>query len=557
VPVKPEQRWEGDQLVLRVPLSPQRSESPARLQAVLAPPGDRAGAQIGFALTGGWPAVAAAAPPATGTDPGNPPAGTAAGTAAGVAGAGAAPATPAAAGGLSGAGADSAVGATPVSLQMAFILAFAGGVLLNLMPCVFPVLSLKVLGFASHAHHRRALVAGGLAYSAGVIASFVGLAALMLGLRAAGASLGWGFQLQSPPFVAALALLFMLIGLNLAGVYEFGKFAPDSACTAHLKRPIADHALTGVLAVLIASPCTAPFMGGALGMALTQPTPQALAIFAMLGAGMAAPYLLLACWPRAAHWLPRPGAWMARFKALMAFPMFATVIYLVWVLGQQAGIDGAVALLAVLLVLAFAAWVYGTTAGRPGRWVWRGGAAALSLGFLAWAWPLLTHEMSGQPAVDTASVRAPAGTLQWESWSPERVEQARAEGRPVFVDFTAAWCVTCQFNKRVTLAQREVQDDFLRKGVLMLRADWTLRDERITRELNRLGRSGVPVYALYGPGQAQPRILSEILSVAQVREAIAGWPAVPSLPAQGPGAAADTLASVTRGTPAQPLRSTP
>jgi thiol:disulfide interchange protein/DsbC/DsbD-like thiol-disulfide interchange protein len=557
---KPEQRWDGDQLVMRVPLSPQRSESPVTLQAVLAAPGDRAGVQIGFGLAGGWPAAAAGAGPATGADPGAPAGGVDATTAGSTAGTGSAAGTAGTTAAATTSAAPDAgnIGATPVSLRMAFILAFAGGVLLNLMPCVFPVLSLKVLGFASHAHQRRSLVAGGLAYSAGVIASFVGLAALMLGLRAAGAGLGWGFQLQSPPFVAALAVLFMLIGLNLAGLFEFGKFAPNSACTAHLKRPIGDHALTGVLAVLIASPCTAPFMGGALGMALTQPTPQALAIFAMLGAGMAAPYLVLACWPRAARWLPRPGAWMVRFKALMAFPMFATVIYLVWVIGQQAGIDGAAALLALLLVIAFAAWVHGTTVGRRGRWAWRGGAALLSLGFLAWAWPLLTHEVSGDAAAATTASRAPAGAVQWEPWSVERVEQARAEGRPVFVDFTAAWCVTCQFNKRVTLSRQEVQADFASKGVLLLRADWTRRDERITQELNRLGRSGVPVYALYGPGQAQPRILSEILSVAQVREAIAGWPAAVALPAQAvPDRAGEQLAAAAPGAPVTAPRSTP
>ena len=550
---KPEQRWEGDQLVMRVPLSPQRSESPARLQAVLAAAGDKAGVQIGFTLAGGWPAAAAGANPATTADPqapaggAAPTAGTAPATAGGTAAAATAPPAPDAGN----------IGATPVSLQMALVLAFAGGVLLNLMPCVFPVLSLKVLGFAAHAHHRRTLVAGGLAYSAGVIASFVGLAALLLMLRAAGAGMGWGFQLQSPPFVAALAVLFMLIGLNLAGVFEFGKFAPSSACTAHLRRPVADHALTGVLAVLIASPCTAPFMGGALGLALTQPTPQALSIFAMLGVGMAAPYLLLACWPQAARWLPRPGAWMARFKALMAFPMFATVIYLVWVIGQQAGIDGAAALLALLLVLAFAAWVHGSTVGRRGRWAWRSGAALLSLGLLAWAWPLLTHEVSGSAAGAATASRSPAGAVQWEPWSAERVEQARAEGRPVFVDFTAAWCVTCQFNKRLTLSHREVQADFANKGVLLLRADWTRRDERITKELNRLGRTGVPVYALYGPGQAAPRILSEILSVAQVRAAIAGWPVAASVPAQGADRPAETLAAAAPAAPVPTPRSTP
>ena len=227
-----------------------------------------------------------------------------------------------------------------IGLAAALLFALIGGALLNLMPCVFPVLSLKVMGFAAHAGDRRALALGGLAYTAGVVLSFVGLAALLLVLRAGGEQLGWGFQLQSPAVIAVLAALFTLIGLNLAGVFEFGSVLPSGLATLRARHPLVDSLLTGVLAVAVASPCTAPFMGASLGLAATLPAAPALAIFAALGLGMALPYLGASLWPGLARALPRPGAWMARFKVLMAFPMFATVVWLLWVLGQQSGIDG-------------------------------------------------------------------------------------------------------------------------------------------------------------------------------------------------------------------------
>jgi thiol:disulfide interchange protein len=398
--------------------------------------------------------------------------------------------------------------------------------LLNLMPCVFPILSLKVLGFAQHGADRRALVGGGLAYTAGVVISFVALAALLLALRAGGEQLGWGFQLQSAPFVAALALLFTLIGLNLSGVFEFGGVLPGNLAAMRARHPLVDHGLTGVLAVAVASPCTAPFMGVALGVALTQPAPLALAIFAALGLGMAAPYLAASLWPGAARLLPRPGVWMLRFKGLMAFPMFATVVWLIWVLGQQVGIDGAAAMLGVLVAVAFAAWALGSPGfGRIARTAF-GALALVVLGAsVAWAWPSLR-----EPAVSAAgsSPLQPTGHAAsgaaWQPWSHEAVNSALAEGRPVFVDFTAAWCVTCQFNKRTTLADASVMADLKAKRVVLLRADWTRRDEAITTELARLGRNGVPVYALYTPGaNSEPQLLSEILSVAEVRTAMARW----------------------------------
>ncbi len=480
---KPQVDWVGDRWTARVPLDPQRSESPATLPVVLVGDGQAAGLQVAVAVTTPWPALAAlpgAAAPALGDAVVLPPA--------------------AAGGG--------------VGFGLALVFALLGGALLNLMPCVFPVLSLKVFGFAAHAHDRRGLLAGGLAYTVGVVLSFVALAALLLALRAGGEQLGWGFQLQSPLFVAALAALFTLIGLNLAGVFEFGSVLPARWSAARARHPMVDSLLTGVLAVAVASPCTAPFMGASLGVAVTMPAAQALAVFAALGLGMAAPYLLASAWPALARALPRPGPWMAHFKALMAFPMFATVIWLVWVLGQQAGIDGVAGLLGALLALAFVAWALGSPAlGRKARTGFGVLAVLLLAGALSWALPTLR-------TVDNASA-APAES-GWEAWSPERVAELRAAGRPVFVDFTAAWCVTCQYNKRTTLADAAVQADFRARNVALLRADWTRRDPRISAELARLGRSGVPVYALYAPGAAGPRLLSEILGVAEVKDALAG-----------------------------------
>ena len=475
--------WDGARWRVRVPLSDQRVDAPARMDAVLVAAGAKAGVRVGFDIAGSWPA------------PGSTPA-------------------------PAGVAAPSAAGsAAPLGLGLALLFALIGGAILNLMPCVFPVLSLKVLGFAAHADDRRAHAISGLAYTLGVVLSFVALAALLLALRAGGEQLGWGFQLQSPVVIAVLAALFTLIGLNLAGVFEFGSVLPSSLATLQAKHPVLDSFLTGVLAVAVASPCTAPFMGASLGLAVTLPAAQALAVFAALGLGMALPYLAASLWPAVARALPRPGAWMARFKVLMAFPMFATVIWLVWVIGQQVGIDGAAALLAVLLALAFIAWALGTPGiGRIGRAAFGAFGALAFAAALSWMLPAL-HAAAATAGAARSSESGESGSA-WEPWSEQRVAELRAAGKPVFVDFTAAWCVTCQYNKRSTLADAAVMADFAARGVVLLRADWTRRDPAITAALAAFGRNGVPVYALYGRDGA-PHLLSEILSVGEVREALA------------------------------------
>ena len=402
------------------------------------------------------------------------------------------------------------------ALLMALLGGLIGGLILNLMPCVFPVLAIKVMGFAKHASNRRAHRQAGLAYTAGVVLSFLALGGLLLALRAAGEQLGWGFQLQSPAVVAALAALFTLIGLNLAGVFEFGQFAPGRLAALQLRHPAADAFLTGVLAVAIASPCTAPFMGASLGFAVDMPAAQALLVFAALGVGMALPYLAASWIPAVVGWLPRPGAWMDTFKRGMAFPMFATVAWLVWVLGQQSGIDGAGALLVLLVAGSAVVWAL-TLRGRT-RWVLASILIAASAGLISLIGSNITQSQE-TPALAATDSIAPAAPNTWQPWSAERVAELNASGQPVFVDFTAAWCVTCQYNKRTTLANAAVLSDFAARNVALLRADWTRRDPLITQALAQLGRSGVPVYVLYAPGKA-PVVMTEILSADEVHGAL-------------------------------------
>ena len=406
------------------------------------------------------------------------------------------------------------------SLALALVFALAGGLLLNLMPCVFPVLGIKVMGFVRHAHgDARALWIQGAVFSAGVLLSFLVLAGLLLALRAGGTELGWGFQMQSPAFVTLLAALFLLMALNLFGVFEWGGFAQSMTSSVSAEGRYADAFLAGVLATVVATPCTAPFMGAAVGFTLAQPAAISLAIFAMLGVGMALPVLALSFFPAALKKLPKPGPWMETFKQVMAFPLFATVIWLAWVLGAQAGNDAVLALLAGLLVLAIGAWIHGRWARSEGmaRFVFAGLFAAAGL-WLAWPGTVTA------PNEARAALPRP-GEIAWQPWSPERLAELRAAGTPVFVDFTAAWCVTCQVNKRVALNRDEVVKALAERGVVALKADWTNNDPRITEALAELGRNALPVYALYAPGQAQPTLLPEVLTASLVVNEISKLPA--------------------------------
>ena len=406
----------------------------------------------------------------------------------------------------------------------ALALAFVGGILLNLMPCVFPILGIKVMGFVEHAHGEpRAMRVQGIAFTIGVLLSFLALAGLMLALRAGGTQLGWGFQLQSPVVVMLLATLFLVLALNLSGVFEWGAFAQSMTSNLSARGRYADAFLSGVLATVVATPCTAPFMGAAVGYTLTQSAAMSLAVFATLGAGMALPVLALALFPALLRRLPKPGAWMETFKQVLAFPLYATVAWLAWVLGAQAGNDAVFALLGGLVLVAMAAWLYGRWGRLHG--LWRSGVAAAfaALGLLV-AWP---GAIAPADATDAAPV-ARAGELPWQAWSPERVRELTAAGQPVFVDFTAAWCVTCQVNKRVALHNEAVRKAFASRNVAALRADWTRQDPRITAALAQLGRNAVPVYALYIPGEDAPHLLPELLTPALVLERILKLPAAPA-----------------------------
>jgi thiol:disulfide interchange protein DsbD len=395
------------------------------------------------------------------------------------------------------------------STLAALAFALMGGILLNLMPCVFPVLGIKVMGFVQHAHgDARAMRLQGVIFAAGVVLSFLALAGVMLALRAGGSQLGWGFQLQSPAVVTLLAVLFFVLALNLSGVFEWGAFAQSLTSNLSARGRYADAFLAGVLAAVVATPCTAPFMGAAVGFTLTQTTGLALAVFGMLGVGMALPVLLLALFPALLRRMPRPGPWMEVFKQVLAFPLYATVAWLAWIVGAQAGNDAVFALLAGLVLVAMGAWMYGRAEHAPG--IWRAAVAAiLAIAGIALAWPGAS-QAPGEAAV------ARAGELPWQAWSPERVRELTAQGKPVFVDFTAAWCVTCQVNKRLALNTEAVIKAFADRGVVALRADWTRQDPRITAALSELGRNAVPVYALYLPGTERPLLLPEVLTASLV-----------------------------------------
>ena len=409
----------------------------------------------------------------------------------------------------------------PLTLLLALGLAFVGGMVLNLMPCVFPVVSLKILAFMQHSGDEpRRVRLHGLSFAGGVLLAFWILAGLLLALRTAGEEIGWGFQLQSPAFVAAMAFLLFALGLSLAGVMDIGtSLTRVGAATG--RAGYRTSALNGMLATIVATPCTAPFMGAALGFALTQSAAAALLIFTALGAGMAAPYVALSLWPALLRFLPRPGSWMVRFKQLMAFPLFATVAWLVWVFGHQTGVDGILRLLLGLTLLGAAAWVWGSWSTLDASAIARTAARIVALALLASGFVLSATAAPVTSDVNTAGAAQNGSGVQWEPWSEDRVAELRAEGRPIFINFTAAWCLTCKVNERVAFSSAEVHGIVDDRNVAMLKADWTNRDAAISRALGSFGRSGVPLYVLYEANpSAAPRLLPEILSPGILVEAL-------------------------------------
>ena len=414
-------------------------------------------------------------------------------------------------------------GASRVSLLEAVALALAGGLVLNLMPCVLPVLSVKALSLVSHAGApARTVRRQGYAYTAGVLVSFGIVAGALLGLRAAGAQVGWGFQLQSPVVVAILAYVFLALGLSLSGVITIGGRIAGLGHAMASRPGYAGSFFTGALATVAATPCTAPFMGVAVGFAVTQPAATAIVVFEALGLGLALPYLLLALVPQWRRLLPKPGAWMERLKQLLAFPLYATVAWLVWVTSQQAGPQGVAVVLAGLVLIAFGAWVYETGRTAKRRWRLTATAAAVVMVMASIGLALAPDALSPQKTTPGAA----RGGVAWEPFSARRVAELQSQGKPVFVNFTAAWCITCLVNERVALRSPAVTEAFARKGVVYLKADWTKRDPEIARVLDSFGRSGVPLYLLYPPARpgqrtrSEPSVLPQILSEGMILEAV-------------------------------------
>ena len=411
------------------------------------------------------------------------------------------------------------------TLASTALFAFLGGLLLNLMPCVFPVLFLKGLALVnSGTEERHKLRAHGLVYTAGILVSFWALVALLLGLRAAGATLGWGFQFQSPIFLSLMAALLFFLGLSLAGQFEIGLMLTSAGGSFAAKQGYAGSFFTGVLAVIVATPCTAPFMGTAIGYAMAQPAAVTFAIFTALALGLAAPYVALTLQPAWTRLLPKPGAWMDILKQAISIPIFATVIWLAWVLAQAYGAALLAALLCIFLLLAIAGWFLG-------RWPvqrWATVVAALLVLTVVAACIAAPREFAEtqENAPPQLSSEGPAPRSgAWQPWSADAVQHALAAGQPVFVDFTAGWCLSCQVNERVALSRPEVMRAFGEKDVALFKADWTREDPAITQELAALGRSGVPVYALYAPGQTTPTLLPQVLTPGIVVDAIAKMPA--------------------------------
>jgi thiol:disulfide interchange protein DsbD len=389
-------------------------------------------------------------------------------------------------------------------------LAFLGGLILNLMPCVFPVLAMKALGLAAGAAQGR-MRAHAVSYTAGVLLSFAALGGALLAARAGGSAVGWGFQFASPVFVAAMAWLVFGVGLNLSGVFEIGSRLAGAGQHLAARGGHSGSFFTGLLAVMVATPCTAPFMGAAIAAALAAPPAETILVFLAMGSGLAAPYALFAAVPPLARLAPKPGRWMDRLRQGLAFPMYGASAWLVWVVSREAGAAGVLGTVTGLVLLGFAAWMTGVAQQESGR------ARRLAHAFAVTALLAALAVLSGIDGAPPASVSADAGA---ESYSAARLATLRAEGRPVFVNMTAAWCVTCLVNERVAIATTEVRETFAARHIAYLKGDWTRQDAAITAFLREHGRDGVPLYLYFPPGEASPRMLPQILTEQTVLRVI-------------------------------------
>lgn len=408
-----------------------------------------------------------------------------------------------------------------LSARFLIILGFAffGGLILNLMPCVFPILSIKVMNFMQMSgHDSKEVKKHGFLFGAGVLISFLFLAALLLLLRAGGQELGWGFQLQAPAFIAFMTFLMFGLGLSLMGIFEIGSSLISVAGKAGTGEGLRGSFFSGILATVLATPCTAPFMGTALGVAITLPASTALTIFAMLGIGMATPYILLSSFPTLMKYLPKPGPWMETFKQAMAFPLFATAIWLIWVFGQQAGIDNLARLLFGLLSLSMGIWIIhrwkAVAISGKARIISRSIATLLIIG------GFLFSALSSPQIIDSETTSTDNYGISWEPFSHQLVDDYRAEGANIFIDFTAAWCITCKANERIVFSSNRVKDRFNELGFVMVKADWTNRNPEITRALESFGRNGVPLYVIYSESLDEPMILPELLTPGIVLDAL-------------------------------------
>ena len=407
------------------------------------------------------------------------------------------------------------------SVWLALLFSFLGGIILNLMPCVLPVLSIKIMGFVNQAHEERNKSwQHGMVFTLGVLVSFWVLAGVLLILKAGGAHLGWGFQLQSPAFLIVLSSFMFLFGLSMFGVFEIGTSLTAVGGKTQGKSGFGGSFISGITATIVATPCTAPFMGSALGFALTQPAWVSLMVFTFIGLGMSAPYVILTSIPAMLKFVPKPGRWMESMKQFMGFLLVATVVWLLWVLGIQAGSNVVVLVLFALLVTSIGGWIYGRWGhlAMPVRTrvISTTVAAILIIGANAYA--LANVEVY---AVNSAQITQSNEGINWESYSEEAVQQAKLSGKPVFIDFTAAWCLSCQVNEQVAFSSEEVQNKFKELNIRTFKADWTSHDETITKALAGYGRNSVPLYVLYsGKEGSEPQLLPEIITPGIILDAL-------------------------------------